>query len=99
MHNGFLFLLAKARTICSFAGVRGDPVLGIVLGQSYRFRFLTGFAALALLLGGLEPALAARHHHAKVAARGTVRMPASPTDPDKDAALVVDGSTGKVLFG
>jgi D-alanyl-D-alanine carboxypeptidase len=26
-------------------------------------------------------------------------MPASPTDPDKDAALVVDGATGKVLFG
>ena len=25
-------------------------------------------------------------------------MPASPTDPDKDAALVVDGATGKVLY-
>jgi len=27
-----------------------------------------------------------------------VRMPASPTDPDKDAALIVDGATGKVLY-
>ena len=26
-------------------------------------------------------------------------MPASPTDPEKDAALVVDGATGKVLYG
>jgi len=25
-------------------------------------------------------------------------MPASPTDPDKDAALIVDGATGKVLY-
>ena len=25
-------------------------------------------------------------------------MLASPTDPDKDAALVVDGATGKVLY-
>ena len=53
------------------------------------------------------PALAARHHrHAATApAAGThagrraqVRMPASPTDPDKDAALIVDGATGKVLY-
>ena len=25
-------------------------------------------------------------------------MPASATDPDKDAALIVDGATGKVLY-
>jgi D-alanyl-D-alanine carboxypeptidase len=30
--------------------------------------------------------------------RKVVRMPASPTDPAKDAALVIDGATGKVLF-
>jgi D-alanyl-D-alanine carboxypeptidase len=71
----------------------------MVLGQSYRPRFLTGFVALALLLAGMAPALAARKHHARAsAARATVRMPASPTDPDKDAALVVDGATGKVLY-
>jgi D-alanyl-D-alanine carboxypeptidase len=27
-----------------------------------------------------------------------VLMPASPTDPEKDAALIVDGATGKVLY-
>jgi len=55
--------------------------------------------ALTLLLAGIAPALAARQkHHARPPARATVRMPASPTDPDKDAALVVDGATGKVLY-
>jgi len=71
----------------------------MLLGQSYRPRFLTGIAVLALLFGSMAPALAARHqHHARNPARATVRMPASPTDPDKDAALVVDGATGKVLY-
>ena len=32
------------------------------------------------------------------AARRVVKMPSSPTDPDKDAALVIDGATGKVLY-
>ena len=44
------------------------------------------FAAVA------DPAQAA---HRK---RAVVRMPASPTDPVKDAALIVDGVTGKVLY-
>jgi D-alanyl-D-alanine carboxypeptidase len=68
------------------------------LGQSFRPRFLTWVAALALLLAGLTPALAARQKHHARSARATVRMPASPTDPAKDAALVVDGVTGKVLY-
>jgi D-alanyl-D-alanine carboxypeptidase len=34
----------------------------------------------------------------KAGRRRVVRMPASPTDPDKDAALVIDGLTGKVLY-
>jgi D-alanyl-D-alanine carboxypeptidase len=70
---------------------------------------LPGFAALAVLLAGAQtPALAAKHRHHAVHAtahrsvasrhRGTVRMPASPTDPAKDAALIVDGATGKVLY-
>ena len=66
------------------------------------YRPLTGIAAIALLLAGLcLPAMAARHHKAHAAPatrRAVVRMPASPTDPDKDAALVVDGVTGKVLY-
>ena len=59
----------------------------------------------ALVLTG-TPALAAKHrHHVAMAIphlrglhRGLVRMPASPTDPAKDAALVVDGATGRVLY-
>ena len=68
---------------------------------------LTGIAALAMLvLGMAAPAQAARHHRhttdalagAHAGARALVRMPASPTDPDKDAALIVDGVTGKVIY-
>jgi D-alanyl-D-alanine carboxypeptidase len=70
----------------------------MVLGQSYRPRFLTGLVALALLVAGMAPALAARQKHHSRPARATVRMPASPTDPAKDAALIVDGATGKVLY-
>lgn len=51
------------------------------------------------------PAEAAKRHGAKPHLRGsqsvrraTVRMPASPTDPAKDAALIVDGQTGKILY-
>jgi D-alanyl-D-alanine carboxypeptidase len=70
-------------------------------------RVLPGIAAAVVLLASLNsPAFAARHRHvAKAPAhrsavhhRGTVRMPASPTDPAKDAALVVDGATGKILY-
>jgi D-alanyl-D-alanine carboxypeptidase len=77
--------------------------LGILLSLSFRPRFLTGIAALAVVLAGMTvPALAARHHrHAATESggrRAQVRMPASPTDPDKDAALIVDGATGKVIY-
>jgi D-alanyl-D-alanine carboxypeptidase len=41
------------------------------------------------------PALQSLGHHGR---RGLVRMPANPTDPEKDAALVVDGATGKVIY-
>jgi D-alanyl-D-alanine carboxypeptidase len=48
---------------------------------------------LALLFAAVaDPAQAARRK------RAVVRMPASPTDPAKDAALIVDGATGKVLY-
>ena len=70
------------------------------MSLAYRPRFLTGIVALALIAGMAGSAWAApRHHrHAASPGRATVRMPASPTDPDKDAALVVDGATGKVLY-
>ena len=76
----------------------------------FRPRFLAGIAALTLLLTLLvslsNPAFAARHHRRAAAVpmaahpgrRAMIRMPASPTDPDKDAALIVDGATGKVLY-
>jgi D-alanyl-D-alanine carboxypeptidase len=79
------------------------------LALPFQPRFLTGIAALALVLAG-TPALAAHRHHRAAAPiqhslphhglsrRGVMSMPASPTDPDKDAALVVDGVTGKVLY-
>ena len=80
------------------------------MNLSLPYRFLSGLAAALVVMTGLAfalsgPALAAKHRkavHAPAGAalrhRGTVRMPASPTDPDKDAALVVDGATGKVLY-
>jgi D-alanyl-D-alanine carboxypeptidase len=75
-----------------------------------RLRFLSGLgAALFLTIGLVLPASAVHHrrHLAAVSAvtafhghnhRGLVQMLASPTDPQKDAALVVDGATGKVLY-
>ncbi|MFO1249042.1 MAG: serine hydrolase [Alphaproteobacteria bacterium] len=61
---------------------------------------------MALLLAGTAaPAFAAKHHRRAVPAqrmighgRAHVRMPVSPTDPAKDAALIVDGATGKVIY-
>lgn len=69
----------------------------------------SGLAVLAIILTGFSsPALAAHHrHHTAVASvarkvsysrRMLVRMLASPTDPEKDAELIVDGATGKVLY-
>ena len=84
--------------------------MGFSLLLRYRPHFLTALAGLALLIATMAaPAFAARarHHAASPAAakflghrgrRATVRMLASPTDPDKDAALVVDGATGKALY-
>ena len=72
--------------------------MGIALFLPFRPHILVGLV-LALLFAALaDPALARRHHSAAAAHRGMVRMPASPTDPNKDAALVVDGATGKVLY-
>jgi D-alanyl-D-alanine carboxypeptidase len=53
--------------------------------------------AVALLLGGLliwPTAAAAYRHHHRLSYSGSV----SATDPGKDAALVVDGATGKALY-
>src|SRR5438067_12717191 len=109
-HRDSDFLLAERGAIWSFGITGGYPVLGFSLLLRYRPHFLTALAGLALLIATLAaPAFAARarHHAASPAAakflghrgrRATVRMLASPTDPDKDAALVVDGATGKALY-
>ena len=58
-------------------------------------------AILALtLLAGLTPALARGHHghHGHRAWHGRVAMAAGATDPSKDAALILDGETGRVLY-
>ena len=44
------------------------------------------------------PASAAHHRYAHHWAARRAAMPAGRTDPAKDAALVVDGATGKVLY-
>jgi D-alanyl-D-alanine carboxypeptidase len=49
-------------------------------------------ALLALVLSGA--AADARHHHY----RGDFSRSVSLTDPEKDAALIVDGSSGRVLY-
>lgn len=66
---------------------------------------VAAFVASLVLTGMSTPAEAAKRHGAKPHLRGsqnvrraTVRMPASPTDPAKDAALVIDGMTGKVIY-
>ena len=61
--------------------------------------FVRALPVLALVVGaaigaGSGPAAAAiRHHHGH--GRG---LPQSATDPGKDAALVIDGESGKVLY-
>ena len=66
---------------------------------------VAAFVASLFLTGMSTPAEAAKRHTVKSHLRGsqnarraTVRMPKSPTDPAKDAALIVDGLTGKVLY-
>jgi len=70
--------------------------LGMALSLAFRRHVLTGLALALLAAATADPAFAARRHRASpaISHRGVVRMPASPTDPDKDAALVVDGATG-----
>src|SRR5882762_4198469 len=64
-----------------------------------RTRFSTLVRVLPLLAAALAIVVApaearGRHHHRG----GGYAMPAGATDPDKDAALIEDGETGKVLY-
>jgi D-alanyl-D-alanine carboxypeptidase len=64
--------------------------------------FLLGIAALAAGLALSAPADAATRHRNKAAAARAVHrvapMRGSATEPDKDAALILDGATGKILY-
>src|SRR5215469_4443357 len=80
------------------------------LSLPFRLRVLSGLTAACFLTIGLALPASAAHHRRHLAAvsavtalhghghRGLVQMLASPTDPEKDAALIVDGATGKVLY-
>jgi len=64
-----------------------------------RFRVVSVLLALAVLAGGVTMAAdSAEAAKRKPQPRRVVKMPSSPTDPAKDAALVIDGVTGKVLY-
>jgi len=78
----------------------GAPYLGSGLLLLRGKRALTLALTLLIALPLLDlPAQAARKHVAHHAARHrAARVPASPTDPAKDAALVIDGATGKILY-
>jgi D-alanyl-D-alanine carboxypeptidase len=56
--------------------------------------FAAIFAGLALV-GGSTSAMARGHHHG---GRARMPVPAGATDPGKDAALIADGETGRILY-
>lgn len=64
--------------------------------------FRLGIAILAAGLTLAAPVDAATRHRNRApaprAAHKVTPLPGSPTDPDKDAALILDGATGKVLY-
>jgi D-alanyl-D-alanine carboxypeptidase len=65
------------------------------LGAPTRTLFALVVLALALLAG--SGAAFARHHH-RGGFRARIPIAAGPTDPVKDAALIADGETGRILF-
>src|SRR3984957_7836891 len=60
--------------------------------RAARFVFVPSLA-VALGLCANPAAASIRHHHA-----GRVVLGGGMTDPDKDAALILDGATGKILY-
>ncbi len=65
-------------------------------GQSRFSAPVKAFALLSLAILAVSPADARAHHHHWAGHHAAI--PAGLTDPSKDAALVVDGATGKVLY-
>lgn len=64
-----------------------------VLPRMAFFGTLALLVGLAVSLSAQSASAAIRHHHASRAA-----LPGGLTDPDKDAALILDGATGRVLY-
>ncbi|MEJ1969560.1 MAG: D-alanyl-D-alanine carboxypeptidase [Rhizomicrobium sp.] len=55
-------------------------------------------AVLLAVLTAAAPAAARGHHHRWGPARYRAALPAGATDPVKDAALIADGETGRILY-
>lgn len=56
------------------------------------------FALLSIAVAVLVPAAAEAHRHHHIASRGRGVSFVGLTDPSKDAALIVDGETGRTLY-
>lgn len=61
---------------------------------------LSVLAVLAAVFVAISVPAEARHHrgHAQSSQNSGIRYASSPTDPVKDAALIVDGTNGRVLY-
>ncbi len=66
-------------------------------GALVRTLFVTIALGLTLAVAA-DPAFARGHHHHRGGGRARAPIPAGATDPVKDAALIADGETGRVLY-
>jgi D-alanyl-D-alanine carboxypeptidase len=66
-----------------------------IFGALARTLFVLGLLGLAAV-AGTDPALARGHRH--WGHRALVPIAAGATDPSKDAALIADGETGRILY-
>ncbi|MEI9993877.1 MAG: D-alanyl-D-alanine carboxypeptidase [Rhizomicrobium sp.] len=73
----------------------GQPRAGF--GVLVRTLFVAGLIGLALA-AGTSSADARGHHHRGGHGRARIPIAVGPTDPAKDAALIADGETGRVIY-
>ncbi len=104
------FLLAPSVAFWSFCPGGGCDLGLLTLVSPRWLHRVTGWLGIFALAGGLTlttpllvdaPVQAQTKKSAAKKApvkRRVVTAPASPTDPAKDAAFIIDGATGKVLF-
>ena len=102
MHGDSVVLLARNLAIWSFGRLDARIIEDARLEPRLRLlsRIFAKTLVLALVLAGLlvPSADAAVRKKAAVPKSRISRIPVGATDPTKDAALIVDGATGKVLF-